>query len=219
MPQLVARESGTLIQRLAEVTNTRHAKFGKTIFHLEPNLKDGPGGLRDFHVTRWIALIGELAASRAWPVSLQLQQDADDDNVFEAMEFLSSARCYLHYRSGRDENVVSWESQEDLAARGIGSTDGPVSSAEWMRLYFRNANAIYRNASQVLDQVTSHEFGAGTVVPALAVGSVERRIFRGGPASLHPTVGRRARRGSRVALVHFHGASRCEDWRWKPNVA
>src|SRR5664279_297635 len=89
VPQLVARESGTLIQRLAEVTNTRHAKFGKTIFHLEPNLKDGPGGLRDFHVTRWIALIRELAANRAWPESLQLQQDSDDDSVVEAMEFMS----------------------------------------------------------------------------------------------------------------------------------
>lgn len=42
VPQLVARESSTLIQRLAEVTNTRHAKFGQTIFHLEPNLKMVP---------------------------------------------------------------------------------------------------------------------------------------------------------------------------------
>ena len=154
VPQLVARESGTLIQGLAEVSNTRHAKFGKTIFHLEPNLKDGPGGLRDFQVTRWIALINELAARRAWPESLHLQQDPDDD-VFAAMEFLSSARCYLHYRSGRDENVISWESQEELAARGVGSPDGAVSSAEWMRLYFRNANAVYRNVSQLLDQVTA----------------------------------------------------------------
>src|SRR6516165_10471784 len=47
--QLVARESGILVQRLSEVTNTRHARYGNTIFHLEPNLKDGPGGLRDFH--------------------------------------------------------------------------------------------------------------------------------------------------------------------------
>ena len=70
MPQLVARESDTLIQRLSEVTSTRHAKFGKTIFHLEPNLKDGPGGLRDFQITRWIELINELADKRAWPESL-----------------------------------------------------------------------------------------------------------------------------------------------------
>jgi [protein-PII] uridylyltransferase len=155
VPQLVARESGILVQRLFEVTNTRHAKFGQTIFHLEPNLKDGPGGLRDFHVTRWIALINELAANRAWPESLQVQLENDEDNVLDAMEFMSSARCYLHYRSGRDENVVSWEAQEDLAGRGIGSPDGPLSSAEWMRLYFRHARVVYRNATQVLEQTAT----------------------------------------------------------------
>jgi [protein-PII] uridylyltransferase len=155
LPQLVARESGVLIQRLTEVTNTRHSRFGQTIFHLEPNLKDGPGGLRDFHVTRWIALIAALEAERKWPESLHLQQNSDDDNVLEAMQFLSSARCYLHYRTNRDENIVSWEAQEDLAARGIGAAMEPLSSAEWMRLYFRNAKAIYRNATQLLEQTAA----------------------------------------------------------------
>ena len=156
LPQLVARESGILVQRLTEVTKTRHIKYGKTIFHLEPNLKDGPGGLRDYHVTRWITLITALEAQRQWPESLQLQQNSDGDDVLEAMEFLSSARCYLHYRSNRDENVVTWEAQDDLARRGIGSSTGPLTSAEWMRLYFRNAKATYRNATQLLEQITAN---------------------------------------------------------------
>lgn len=155
LPQLVARESGILVQRLTEVTNTRHGRYSNTIFHLEPNLKEGPGGLRDFHVTRWIALIAALEADRKWPESLHLQQNSDDDDVLEAMEFLSSARCYLHYRTNRDENIVSWEAQEDLAVRGIGVGTGPLSSAEWMRLYFRNSKAIYRNATQILDQTSA----------------------------------------------------------------
>jgi [protein-PII] uridylyltransferase len=155
IPQLVASESVVLTQRLTEVTATRHQRFGKTIFHLEPNLKDGPGGLRDFHVTRWLALISALATNRAWPASLQLQQNSDDEDLLEATEFLSSARCYLHYRSNRDENIVSWEAQEDLAHRGIGSPEGPVSSAQWMRLYFRHAKTIYRNVTQVLEQTAS----------------------------------------------------------------
>ena len=155
VPQLVARESNLLISRLVEVTNSRHQKFGKTIFHLEPNLKDSPGGLRDFHITRWVTLIGELASNREWPASLQIQQNSDDDSVLDGMEFMSSARCYLHYRSGRDENIVSWEAQEDLAGRGVGSAEGPISSAEWMRLYFRYAKTLYRNARQVLDQTTA----------------------------------------------------------------
>jgi len=47
LPRLIVRERQPLVQNLAELTRTRHAKYGQTIFHLEPNLKEGPGGLRD----------------------------------------------------------------------------------------------------------------------------------------------------------------------------
>ena len=168
MPQLVARESGTLIQRLAEVTNTRHAKFGKTIFHLEPNLKGWTRRTAGFSRHALDRPDWELAASRAWPVSLQLQQDADDDSVFEAMECMSSARCYLHYRSGRDENVVSWESQEDLAARGIGSTDVRSRLPSGCGCTFATQmQSIATRARYWTSDL--HEFGAGTVVPVQPV--------------------------------------------------
>src|SRR5271165_2277403 len=152
LPQLVARESDVLVQRLAEVTRTRHLRFGNTIFHLEPNLKDGPGGLRDTHVTQWFSAIAALDPGRKWPESLSAQQNSDGE-LLNAMEFLSSSRCYLHYRSKRDENVISWEAQDEMASRGIATHDGPLSSAEWMRLYFRHARAIYRNTNLLLEQV------------------------------------------------------------------
>src|SRR5450432_79166 len=44
IPKLVMRESKSLLQGLAEVTRQRHAKFGNTLYHLEPNLKEAPGG-------------------------------------------------------------------------------------------------------------------------------------------------------------------------------
>lgn len=153
LPQLVGRESAVLMQQLAQVTKKRHAKFGSTIFHLEPNLKDGPGGLRDFHVSRWLALISALEADKKWPDSLTLQHATDDEEVLSATEFLASARCYLHYRAKRDENIVSWDAQEELAARGTGTREGVLPSAEWMRLYFRHAKAIQRSTLQLLDHL------------------------------------------------------------------
>ncbi len=153
LPQLVARESDELVQRLAEVTRTRHLRFGNTIFHLEPNLKDGPGGLRDTHVAQWFGAIATLDSGRRWPESLGLQQGPDGDDLLDAMEFLSATRCYLHYRGKRDDNVVTWEAQDELAARGIATKSGALPSAEWMRLYFRHARAIFRNANQLLEQV------------------------------------------------------------------
>ena len=52
IPKMVAREALELQQRLIDLTSARHKKFGHTIFHLEPNIKDSPGGLRTI---RWRA--------------------------------------------------------------------------------------------------------------------------------------------------------------------
>src|SRR5271166_2127978 len=147
LPQLVARESDVLVQRLAEVTRTRHLRFANTTFHLEPNLKDGPGGLRDSHVSQWLGVIAALDPGRRQPESLSLQHGSEAKELLDAIEFLSASRCYLHYRAKRDENVISWEAQEELAAKGIATKSGTISSAEWMRLYFRHARTNYRNTT------------------------------------------------------------------------
>src|ERR1700734_1567102 len=67
IPKLIASESQVFLTRLAELARNRHAKFGGTLFHLEPNVKDGPGGLRDYNVACWLALISSMAKQHAWP--------------------------------------------------------------------------------------------------------------------------------------------------------
>ena len=67
IPKLVMRESQGLVQRLAQITRDRHAKYGDTIFHLEPNAKETPGGLRDYNVACWLALISAMDKLRDWP--------------------------------------------------------------------------------------------------------------------------------------------------------
>ncbi len=153
LPQLIAGESDTLLQGLVELTRTRHQRFGNTIFHLEPNLKDGPGGLRDCHVSQWTAMILALV-SGGKPELVSMRQNSDYAEMLDAREFLSSSRCHLHYRHSRDDNTVAWTMQEELAARGIATKSGPVSPAEWMRLYFRQAKTVYRNCNQLLDQIS-----------------------------------------------------------------
>src|SRR5580704_16293614 len=145
LPGMVIRESETLMRELTGLAGARHQKYGQTIFHLEPNIKDGPGGLRDYQVACWLAQIAEMKRSREWkdPASLlPLPLRADAVN---AIDFLDAVRCYLHYRQGRDLNVLTYELQSDAAARGIGLHGGRTASPnEWMRAYFRQARAIYR---------------------------------------------------------------------------
>src|ERR1700690_955770 len=67
LPKLVEREAGPLLQGLAEVTRERHGKYGMTLYHLEPNLKEAPGGLRDCNVASWLALISATDKLHDWP--------------------------------------------------------------------------------------------------------------------------------------------------------
>src|SRR4029077_2877547 len=64
-----------------------------------------------------------------------------------------AARCFLHYRQGRDDNALSYELQAAAAARGIGIENGrAIDPADWMRIYFRHARAVYALCTQLLDE-------------------------------------------------------------------
>jgi [protein-PII] uridylyltransferase len=153
IPKLVMREAKPLLQGLAEVTRERHGKFGNTVFHLEPNLKETPGGLRDYNVACWLALIPAMDKLRDWPDTSSLRAGVRKQ-LGAALEFLMAARCFLHFRYGRDDNSLSWEAQDEAAARKIGASDSAeITSADWMRIYFGHARAVQRTVMQLLEEI------------------------------------------------------------------
>jgi [protein-PII] uridylyltransferase len=155
IPQLVAREFQALTHNLAELARRRHTKYGHTIFHLEPNVKESPGGLRDYNLACWLTLISELESRRAWPASEDLLPPARRKQIHCAFEFLAAVRCFLHYHLGRDDNVLSYEHQAEAASAGVGSVNGGIDPADWMRTYFRHARSISGLTVERLDEVSS----------------------------------------------------------------
>src|SRR5580704_12495094 len=67
IPDLMVKESQALVERLAELTRTSHRKFANTVFHLEPNVKDGPGGFQDYVTARWLAALSTMEQKEGWP--------------------------------------------------------------------------------------------------------------------------------------------------------
>ena len=154
IPKLVMREAQSLVQSLADVTRSRHAKYGDTVFHLEPNVKDGPGGLRDYNVATWLSLISAMDKLRDWPDPKTLFPLSTRKQFDSALDFLMSVRCFLHLRQGRDDNLLLWESQDEAAARKIGTPDADISdAASWMRIYFGQARAVHRVCTQLLEEI------------------------------------------------------------------
>jgi len=154
LPNLVLSEWNTIAQKLGEIARVRHAKFGDTIFHLEPNVKECPGGLRDYHLAVWFALLFQLKETKEWPrhrgsVFQSARVDAE-----AAFDFLAAARCFLHFRHGRDDNTLDWQSQDEAAANSIGlETRGTADPAYWMRTYYRHARVIYRRAALLMESL------------------------------------------------------------------
>ena len=92
-----------------------------TVFHLEPNVKDGPGGLRDYNLAHWLALIAAIEEQGSWPdESTLLPASAACSSFDAALDFLMSVRCFLHFRHGRDDNTLAWAAQDEAAAQKIG---------------------------------------------------------------------------------------------------
>jgi [protein-PII] uridylyltransferase len=153
IPKLVMREAKALLQGLAEVTHERHGKFGQTVFHLEPNLKETPGGLRDYNVACWLALISAMGKLGDWPDASLLRAPVRKQ-LDAALEFLMAARCFLHFRHGRDDNALSWEAQDEAATRRIGAADAmELTAADWMRIYFGHARAVQRTVTQLREEI------------------------------------------------------------------
>ncbi len=154
LPKFFLREGNYIIQQLAEVTRSRHAKYGHTVFHLEPNLKEAPGGLRDYNVACWMALLAAIDKERRWPAEDSLLPDSTRKSIEPALEFLSAVRTFLHYRQGRDDNMLAWESQDEAAARQIGTSGSETqAAAAWMRVYFRHARAVHYECLRLLESV------------------------------------------------------------------
>jgi [protein-PII] uridylyltransferase len=141
--KLRSRDSKAIGVALAKLTSERHAKFGDTLFHLEPNIKDCPGGLRDANACQWLqGLRSEKADGRSEP---GVATSPSRDEFQEAVTFLAAVRCFLHYRHERDDNALDWQAQDAAAKQWVGlagSARGSVDAAYWMRAYFRHARVI-----------------------------------------------------------------------------
>jgi [protein-PII] uridylyltransferase len=136
-----------LLVELQRLTRDRLGRYGNTIFHLEPNVKDAPGGLRDFHSMLWMR---QLAGDRRDPRFSPMNEDELTRN---AVEFLSAIRCFLHYSNGRNDNTLTYELQAQAAEHSLGIDDNlRRNAAEWMRLYFRHARTLNRQLLRYVDQ-------------------------------------------------------------------
>jgi len=131
-----------VLDALVALTDQRHSQFDDTLYQLEPDVKDGPGALRDVWATR---LLLRLGGDRRGGV-----RGASPDRLNQAEEFLMRIRSGLHLDTGRNINVLSYELQEKAVdrLRYTGPDMRPRVEA-LMTDYFRDARSVTRALGRV----------------------------------------------------------------------
>lgn len=150
---------------------SRHARFNDTANNLEPNLKDGPGGLRDLQTLRWLAMrvlgVGDLAGL------VTLGQIGADTLVALEREWLAHARIRfaLHLVAGRAEERLLFDHQRTVATR-LGYVDerrDNLAVEQLMQGFFRSAALVLRISERLLQRFEEQFEGQAEPV-ALAQG-------------------------------------------------
>lgn len=135
-------------------TNERHDRFANTENNLEPNVKNGPGGLRDIQVIGWIA-------KRHYGISLESLDEVDylnpdEKRMLEAgKNFIGQVRFALHTLTGREEDRLLFDHQRKLAGLWEMVDGEKLAVEQFMQVYYRWAQAIgqlYELVMQAFDQ-------------------------------------------------------------------
>jgi len=160
---LAASEPLDFTRRVREAAAERRARFGSTAHLLEPDLKEGAGGLRDVASIGWldVAIAGGLGAAG-------LLRGRERAALEEAEEFLVRVRSALHLDTGKRIDRLLIDHQHDIAV-AMGFTDRPrlVATDGLMRSLFEHARQVEHVTSLVLDRM--HGAAAdGDPTPAVA---------------------------------------------------
>src|SRR3982751_3393691 len=141
--ELVERFDKEVVQGTAAEREERHRRGGQSRYLVEPNVKDGKGGLRDLHTLFWIAKY----VYRVRETDELLKRgvfDAQEYRTFRrCADFLWSVRCNIHFFSGRPEERLSFDMQREIAIRlGYTSHPGMQDVERFMKHYFLVAKDV-----------------------------------------------------------------------------
>ncbi len=128
--------------KLAE-RDDRHVKMGDSRYVVEPNVKEGKGGLRDLHTLLWIGKFIHQVRAAPELVDAGLLTAGELRQFARAENFLLAVRCHLHLITGRTEDRLTFDVQREIAERmRFAARPGKSAVERFMQLYFLHAKAV-----------------------------------------------------------------------------
>lgn len=159
--QILPKSSDSFIKEKVADMKGRRDKYGSTVYLLEPNLKEGEGGLRDLQTAIWVARVKYKFTEMRELIIKGVMNDEELDTYYSSLDYLWRIRNELHYFNGRKNDQLTFDAQVHLAGF-LGYVDnGRVLAVEdFMRDYYRHGNKVEHFTSSIISRCVWRDEGA-----------------------------------------------------------
>ncbi|MDO9307530.1 MAG: [protein-PII] uridylyltransferase [Deltaproteobacteria bacterium] len=159
--QILTTSSDKFIKEKISDMKIRRDKYGSTVYLLEPNIKEGEGGLRDLQTAMWVARVKFKFSD---PRELIIKGIVAEDELElhdAALDYLWRIRNELHYFSGRKNDQLTFDAQVHLARfMGYKDRNRVLAVEDFMRDYYRHANKVEHFTSSLVSRCIWRDEGA-----------------------------------------------------------
>ena len=123
--------------------DARHKQHGETRYMVEPQIKEGKGGLRDLHTLFWIAKFAYKVNSVEEIIQRGVLRVSEAKSFASSQRFLWTVRCFLHLRAKREDDRLTFDAQIDIAPMmGFSGRAGMRGVERFMKRYFLAARQV-----------------------------------------------------------------------------
>jgi len=141
--EIVAQTGPDYVEAKLSERDQRHKRFGDSRYVVEPNIKEGKGGLRDLHTLFWIGKYAFQVPKVADLVDHGVLTPAEFRHFAKAEEYLWAVRCHLHYLAGRAEERLTFDAQAEIGQRmRYADRTGSSGVERFMRHYYLVAKEV-----------------------------------------------------------------------------
>ena len=152
--EVLPKISHDFIRRKIDERDVRGERYGKTLYILEPNVKEGRGGLREFQTAMWIAQASYKAKSFEEVLQRGFVSEREYGVIRKCLNFLLLVRGQLHYQAKRREDNLSFDLQVQVA-KSFGYRDGKLRAVEkFMRIYYLRAAVLVQQSRRLTEKCT-----------------------------------------------------------------
>ncbi|MFN3787477.1 MAG: [protein-PII] uridylyltransferase, partial [Sulfurihydrogenibium azorense] len=161
--KLIKSRRKAYIEATLKSRKIRYQNTGSSIYMMEPHVKEGEGGLRDFHEVYWIAKVLDDVNDYKYFVEKQIILEEEYIELMNAYDYLLKIRNQMHLLCNKKCDVLTFPLQEEVAKKlGYASSDADYeelreSVERMMKLYYLNAKSINNITNRILKNLVEQE--------------------------------------------------------------